>query len=88
MRRANLIKISMILLNMLQINGQSSDLLSKIYDFLVSNPWSLILIPVVWFAIIAILQYGLDVHVSPWWGAMALIVSVLLVVGIIALGVI
>ena len=88
MRRANLINILIILMNMLQVNGQSIDLLSKIFDFLVSNPVTLILIPVFWFVIIAVLDRVLDVHVSPWWGVMALIVSVLLVIGIATIWVI
>ena len=60
----------------------STDLPSELFHFLTSNPITLFLIPVVWFAILGALQYGLDILITPYWGIMSLIVAVLLVIGI------
>ena len=70
---------------MLQTSGQPWDLITRIYDFLLSNPWSLILVPIVWIVLICILTEVVDIYVSAWTILMCFIASVGIVIGIVAI---
>jgi len=70
---------------MLQTSGQPWDLITRIYDFLLSNPWSLILVPIVWIVLIYILTEVVDIYVSAWTVLICFIASLGIVIGIVAM---
>ena len=60
------------------------DVFEKIYDFLIENPISLLLIPVFWLGIMYVYkeQFG---RLTPWIVGFCLIVAVLLTIGVVML---
>ena len=61
------------------------EILDRIYQLFVKYPIAFFLIPVVWIVLIYVLKEGLNVHVSPWWALLTLIVSTGIVIGILLL---
>ena len=72
---------------MLQTNASAWEIIDKIYDFLIANPWSLLLIPVIWLSLIYILKEFIGIYVSAWSVLLSLLVAVGIVIGIAAIAV-
>ncbi len=61
------------------------DLISRVFEFLLSNPWSLILVVIMWIVIVYVLKEVVGIYVSAWSVLISFIASLLLVIGIVAI---
>ena len=59
------------------------EVLNKMYDFLIENPVSLVLIPAFWFGIMYLYREVISRRITPWIVVCCLVVSVLLTMGVV-----
>ena len=72
-------------MNMLQASDTPSDLISRIFDFLLKNEWAFMLLVIMWIAIVYVLKKYVGISVSGWSVLISFIASLLLVIGIVAI---